>query len=127
DLALREFSIAIASVGTDADATDDPLTRIPAQVQHQVANAVRLFVGPPPDLLVTEFLQAVFDLRQEVFRQMVARTRDESLADIAHQLSSAESIVSGRCLCLALRPAGRAFSSGLACVRGCPGGGSGRT
>ena len=95
-------------------------------MQHQIANAVGLFVGPPPDLLVTEFLQAVFDLRQEVFRQMVARTRDESLADVAHQLSSAESIVSGRCLCLALRPAGRAFSSGLAWVRGCPGGASGR-
>jgi hypothetical protein len=42
------------------------------------------------------------------------------------QYSSASSNFSGRCLCLALRPAGLAFGSGLAMLSGCPGGASGR-
>src|SRR5438445_9010919 len=42
------------------------------------------------------------------------------------QYSSSNSSFSGFCLCLALRPAGRAFGSGLASVSGCPGGASGR-
>ena len=39
--------------------------------------------------------------------------------------STSTSKSSGRCLCLALRPAGLAFSSGFAWVRGCPGGAPG--
>ena len=42
------------------------------------------------------------------------------------QYSLSNSSFSGFCLCLALRPAGRAFGSGLASVSGCPGGASGR-
>jgi hypothetical protein len=40
-----------------------------------------------------------------------------------HSSSSIEA--SGFLLCLAFRCAGRAFSSGLACVKGCPGGAAG--
>ncbi len=36
--------------------------------------------------------------------------------------SSSSALSSGRRLCLALRPAGRATSSGFARLRGCPGG-----
>ena len=42
------------------------------------------------------------------------------------QYSSSSSNFSGRCLCFAFRPAGRAFGSGLARLNGCPGGASGR-
>lgn len=41
------------------------------------------------------------------------------------QLRSSGSATSGFCLCLALRPAGLAFSSGLAWLIGCPGGAEG--
>src|SRR6266446_199693 len=49
---------------------------------------------------------------------------DEKISD--DRYSSSNSSFSGFCLCLALRPAGRAFGSGLASIRGCPGGASGR-
>src|SRR5262249_20576793 len=38
-----------------------PLPQVAAQVQHQVADAVHLFAGPPPDLAVVQLADAVPD------------------------------------------------------------------
>src|SRR5260370_17044535 len=59
---------------------------------------------------------------------MMVGPRDESLADRTHSSdtqSSSMAASSGRRLYLALRCAGLAFSSGLACAIGCPGGAKG--
>src|ERR1700674_398433 len=53
-------------------------------MQQQISNAVRLLIGAPPDLLVLEQSKTALDLWQEVFRQMMLRAGDESLADITH-------------------------------------------
>ena len=65
-LTLREFGIAIPRVRGAAHTTHNPLPRIAAKMKHQIADAVRLVVRPPPDLIVVEALKAPFDLRQEV-------------------------------------------------------------
>jgi hypothetical protein len=53
-------------------------------MKHQVADAVRLFIWPPPDLIVVETLKTPFDLRKEVFDQMMARASDKLLACVIH-------------------------------------------
>src|SRR5438105_9100611 len=53
-------------------------------MQQQVSDAVRLFVGTPPNLLVLEQAKTAFDLRQKIFRQMILGLRDESPADVTH-------------------------------------------
>ena len=58
-----EFGVTRASVGCGTKATYDPLTSVTAQVQHQVADAVRLVIRTPPDLFVVQLLEAPFNFR----------------------------------------------------------------
>ena len=66
---LCEFCVAIALVRLPADSADDPLARVAAEVQDQVADAVRFFIRTPPDLLVRQLLKTALDLRQIVTQQ----------------------------------------------------------
>ncbi|HVH26247.1 MAG TPA: hypothetical protein VM818_05790 [Vicinamibacterales bacterium] len=65
---LVEFLLTVPLHGSVADAANYPLAHIAAQVQQQVADAVRRFVRPRPDLLVAEMLEALRYFRQ-VIRQ----------------------------------------------------------
>jgi len=51
-LTLRKLSIAVASVCLATNARHNPLSRVATKMQHQIADAVRLFVRTPPDLFV---------------------------------------------------------------------------
>src|SRR5882724_1031234 len=85
-VALGKLSITIARVRGAAYAAHNPLARIAAQMQHQIPNAVRLFIRPPPDLLIGQPLETLFDLRQKVFDEMMARSRNEFLASVVHKI-----------------------------------------
>ena len=61
-VALFEFRIAIALVRGGTNTTYNLLPRIAAEVQDQVADAVRFFVCAPPDLLVAQLLETALDL-----------------------------------------------------------------
>jgi hypothetical protein len=61
DFPLRKLRIADACVWLETDAADNPLACVPAKVQNQIADAVRFFVGTPPDLLVRQLLEAAFN------------------------------------------------------------------
>src|SRR6266576_5735749 len=98
-------------------------------MQDEITDAVGLLVCPPPYLVIGEQFQAPLDLRQEVFGQVVTRARDKSFTNLIHcpgSYSSSNSSCFEGCLCFAFLPAGRAFSSGFACVSGWPGGATGR-
>src|SRR5205085_5601452 len=111
---------ALAPVGGAAQPADDPLPRVAFEVKQEVADAVRLLARAPPDLLVVQALEAALDLGQVLAEQVKPRLREEGARDLA-----AHSESSGRRLCLALRSAGCARSSGLAREMGCPGGATG--
>src|SRR5438309_6753988 len=84
--------------------------RVSQQKEKRSGQAPALQLSPHPDPLP----KGEGILRRA---QFAAQSND--------QYSSSNSSFSGFCLCLALRPAGRAFGSGLASVSGCPGGASG--
>ena len=60
-----------------------------------------------------------------LFESLLARHQIWSSVNFSRQLQTSSSVGSGRCLCFAFRPAGRATSSGLARDIGCPGGAPG--
>lgn len=140
---MRELRISHARVSRAANTRNNPLPRVSTQVQHEVADAVRLLVRSPPDLFVTQTLETAFDFRQILLDEKLARAGKKSFwcsGDWSGHLLSpkgntlnpdepltphSSSVTSGRCLCFALRCAGRATSSGFARDRGCPGGATG--
>src|SRR6266571_2196754 len=83
-LTLRKLSIAISRIGSAAYTTDDPLPRVAAQMQQQISNTVRLFIRPPPDLLIGEPFETSFDLGKEILAEMIARARNEFVASVVH-------------------------------------------
>jgi len=53
-------------------------------MQQEIPNAVRLFIGSPPDLFVTEQVETTLNLWQVILRKVKSRAGYELLADIAH-------------------------------------------
>ena len=64
----------------------DPLARIAAQMQHQIADAVGLGIGSPPDLVITESLQTLFDLGEIIPSQERPGCGDKRLACVSHSV-----------------------------------------
>ena len=56
---------------------NNPLSRVAAEVQHEVADTVRLLVRAPPDLFVSQTLKTALDLRQVLVKQQFERIGDE--------------------------------------------------
>ena len=71
--AFVEFLLAAPLERTLADAADDPLGDVAAQVQNEIANAVRSLVRSPPEISIGEPLQAPFDF-QQVFSEQRPRS-----------------------------------------------------
>jgi len=76
-VSLLEFWVAIAGVGLWADAANDPLARVSAEVQDQIADTVWLFISSPPDLRVSQLFQAALNLRQIIAQQKLRRMSDK--------------------------------------------------
>src|SRR5208283_1967647 len=60
--ALGELAVTHPDVGNAAQAGNDPLPDIAAEMQRQISRAVRGGVGAPPDFLDGEQLQAIGDM-----------------------------------------------------------------
>src|SRR5262249_21182088 len=73
-----ELAGAVAHVRHAADARDDPLPEVAAEVQQEVADRVHRVVRTPPDLGVVQLADAVLDppgtVRQVPSRLAVVRT-----------------------------------------------------
>ena len=64
--ARREFAVAVARVRQAADAADDPLTQVAAQVQHQVADGIFVLPATRPHLLRRELAKARLYARSQL-------------------------------------------------------------
>jgi hypothetical protein len=53
-------------------------------MQQEISDAVRLWIGAPPNLLVAEQLQAALDLGEKVFGEVMSGTGNEGLANFIH-------------------------------------------
>ena len=78
---MRKLCIADARVRLSADTGNNPLPCVAAEVQDQVADAVRFLVCTPPDLFVIEFFEAAFNFRKIVPGQILQSAVDESCRD----------------------------------------------
>lgn len=78
---LGELCGSVSRCRLAADAGDDPLPEIPAQVKHEVADGIHRFGRPPPDLLIGQLLQAVLDLLVSL-RQFVSGLARQNLGDL---------------------------------------------
>jgi hypothetical protein len=78
---LVELGLAISHVRRAADAADDPLPRVPGEVQQQVADTVRRLVRSRPDDAVVEHGDGQADLRQ-IFPEVPARQGDDGHAGV---------------------------------------------
>src|SRR5258708_7398908 len=61
-LTLVKLGLALTLVGCASQPTNDPLPRVPRNVQKKIPDTVRFGIGPPPDLLVTQILETPLDL-----------------------------------------------------------------
>jgi hypothetical protein len=87
-LALRELRITMTLVRLTTNSRHNPLPRVPTQVQHEVADTVRLLVRPPPDLFVSQTLETAFNLRQVLFKQQFESVVDESFGGCGYETRS---------------------------------------
>ena len=131
---LVKLLLPLSAVKGPADAANDPLPRVPRKMQEQVSNTIRFCACSPPDLFVVQALKAMLDFRQVLSDEQRPGFSDECLCGLVHRLNPPDSVfaiyftvlqvgaarryssplVPGGRLCLALRMAGRARSSGLA-------------
>jgi len=72
---LRELAGALPVVLRSAEAGNDPLADISAQVQDEVARAVGRRIGPPPNFFLGKLLKAFHDAGKILFRHAMLRTR----------------------------------------------------
>lgn len=79
--ALSEFPVAFANVGRLADAGDDPLADVAAEMQDEVADTVRGVVGAPPDFVVGELREALGDAALVAF-EGPSRFGEEKLGEV---------------------------------------------
>ena len=79
--ALVELLLAPPLVRRAAHPAHDPLAGVPAQVEHQVADAVGGVVGTPPEIRIVETLEGEPDAGEEVVDQQVARPLQEGGGD----------------------------------------------
>src|ERR1043166_396562 len=52
-LAGVKLTLSLTIVSCSAQAADNPLSRVPRKVQHQIADAVRFLISSPPDFVVS--------------------------------------------------------------------------
>src|SRR5262249_55097078 len=84
---LGKLLRAVPDVHLPADAGDEPLPQVAAQVQHEVRNTVHLRPWPPPHLGIIELSQAVLE-PLVAGRQASPRLRYVSLTDAHGRKSS---------------------------------------
>src|SRR6185369_1183516 len=69
-------------VGRAADAADHPLPDVAREVQQQVAHAVRLLVGPPPECFVRKRLDGQTDLGAVFHEQLFPRAIQKKTSEL---------------------------------------------
>src|ERR1041384_6560645 len=67
-----ELARAVATIRRAAHAAHDPLPDVSRQVEHQVADAVRGVIGPPPEVRLGEALYRRGELGEVVGREVLA-------------------------------------------------------
>src|SRR6185369_5205065 len=69
-------------VGRAADAADHPLPDVAREVQQQVAHAVLLLVGPPPECFVRKRLDGQTDLGAVFHEQLFPRAIQKKTSEL---------------------------------------------
>src|SRR5262249_51796495 len=94
-----ELALPLPHVLLSAESADDPLSNVPVQVQKQIANAVRLRIGSPPDLRSRDALHGLLDARKIAFSQESPRLIDERPGDVGHRRNCTYSVHPGLMRC----------------------------
>lgn len=85
--ASGEFGIASAKVGLAADAGEDPLSNVAAEMEDEVAGRVFVLAAAGPDLVVGEAAEAIVDARGELLELARRAIREEAIDGRVHFLS----------------------------------------
>src|SRR5262249_22309824 len=70
--ALGEFLVSVAPIWLTANQRQDALVDVPFQMQQQIGDAVEIFAGPMPELLLAKLVDAVTNLRGAL-AELIAR------------------------------------------------------
>ncbi len=81
---LRELAVAFSLVFRSAEACNDPLANISAQMQDEIACAVGRRIGPPPNFLFGKLLKTFHDAGEILFRQGMLRTREKQVCGVGY-------------------------------------------
>ena len=83
-VAAIKLALALAYIRHSAKPTDDPLPYVALEVKDQIADAVRLLVCPPPDVLDAETVDGGFDSWYVAVGEQRAGLGDECSRDVCH-------------------------------------------
>ena len=70
--ALGKFGVTAPDVGSPAEAGNNPLADVSAQMKHKIAGAVGRGIWAPPDLVFGEFAEAANDTREVTLERFLS-------------------------------------------------------